>query len=630
MAGVITDSAIEEIKSRRDLGDVISSYGIQVRHSGSSLKACCPFHREKTPSFSINSAQGYYHCFGCGESGDAIKFVQKQEGLPFADAVKKLASMCGVEITEEEDPQAGRRKRLYAVLADVADFYRRCLVQMKSAQIARNYLKSRGLDEKTQEDFLIGFAPEGAGPMLKWAEKNGYNLQDLADAGIIKAPERAGDLGYHRFSGRLMFTVRDRQGRVVAFSGRQLIERKNSGKYVNSPDTMVFKKSNVLFCFDKAASNIVKSPHREVIVCEGQIDCIRLHTNGFPVAVASLGTAFTQEHVKMLSRVADSAALAFDDDAAGHKAAIRSAALLLEAGMPVRVVRLPDGDDPDSFIRKKGGDAFARLMDAAESVVSFQYRVESAKEKSPASLDAVSRISKAMLSTIAHCPNAVIKASMVDESAKLLSLPSAALSEELAKVKVAPAQSKHAQPDAGYSFLGNDAEDAIDDLAVDEVPSEIASAAIPPSKLEMSFMGFLSDIECDGPVYDAVFKYLPQEVFAHGFTRDFTAAWLQGEETFAGFSASLGDDRRKWYDAVLLGGLKEQACQLDTFEILQTYVRNLWSERLKAVRGEMDAGADDVATVATRIKLINASKTIMRVRWAKVKDMIEDFKKGVY
>ncbi|MBR4938673.1 MAG: DNA primase, partial [Kiritimatiellae bacterium] len=436
MAKGITEATVEEIKARIDLSELISSYGIAVKRAGSSVKACCPFHHEKTPSFHINEGKGFYHCFGCGESGDAIKFVRKMDGLTFVEAVTKLAEQCGVKIEEtKDDPAAGRRKRLLALMAELAQFYRRCLLKAKEAQSARDYLKERELDERVQEDFLIGYAPMGMAPMVKWAEKYKYTLEELEEAGVIKPPCGRGDAGYNRFGGRLMFSIRDKQGRVVAFSGRQLVANKNSGKYVNSPETPIFRKSNVLFGFDRAAGNITKSAHCEAIVCEGQIDTIRLHACGFPVAVASQGTAFTEEHVALLKKVADQVVLVFDDDAAGRKATVRTARLFLAAEMPVRVVSLPEGDDPDSFLRKHPAEDFRKLLDNAESIMSFQVRAERAKEQNPDSVDAMARVSKEVLATVAASGSAVIRAGMVAEAAKLMGLPLAALNEELEKVK---------------------------------------------------------------------------------------------------------------------------------------------------------------------------------------------------
>ena len=228
MAVELNEATIEELKARTDLGELIASYGVSLRRSGSGVTACCPFHNEKTPSFHVNVSKGFYHCFGCGESGDAIKFVQKYEGLSFMDAVKKLAAMCGMEIKSRENPEAGRSKRLYALMADLAAFYHRCLAKTKEAAIAREYLERRRLGAEAQEDFLIGYAPAGAAIVMKWAEKHGYTPEEMAAAGVVKLPERRGGSFYHRFAGRLMFTVRDRQGRVVAFSGRQLVEDKRS------------------------------------------------------------------------------------------------------------------------------------------------------------------------------------------------------------------------------------------------------------------------------------------------------------------------------------------------------------------------------------------------------------------
>ena len=198
MSQGITEATIEEIKLRTDLAELISSYGVDVRHAGSTLKACCPFHNEKTPSFNINQTKGFYHCFGCDESGDAIKFVQKMEGLSFVEAVKKLAARCGIEITERVDPDAGKRKRLYALMAELAQFYHRCLLKTKEAQIARDYLAKRNLNDEAQEEFLIGYAPNGMPTISKWAEKYGFTLEELGAAGVIKPPDRPGDGGYHR------------------------------------------------------------------------------------------------------------------------------------------------------------------------------------------------------------------------------------------------------------------------------------------------------------------------------------------------------------------------------------------------------------------------------------------------
>ena len=628
----ITESVLEEIKARIDLADLVSSYGIQVKHAGGSAKACCPFHHEKTPSFNINSAKGFYHCFGCGESGDAIKFVQKQEGLTFVEAVKKLAEQCGVKIEETEDPNAGQRKRLYALMAELAAFYRRCLLQAKEGELARNYLKDRALDGAVAEDWSIGYAPNGVANILRWAEKYKYTPEELEAAGVIKAPTRPGDSGYHRFAGRLMFPVRDKQGRVVAFSGRQLVAQKNSGKYVNSPETLIFKKSNVLFGFDRASRAIGKDSHCEVIVCEGQIDCIRLHSSGFANAVAGQGTAFTDEHVRMLKRVASQAVLVYDDDAAGHKATIRSAGMLLAAEIPVRVVSLPDGDDPDSFLRTKGAEQFRALLEKGESIISFQCRVERAKERDPASIDAVARVSKAVLATIAACSSAVLRASMVGEASKLLGLPSAALTEELEAVrKKMAATSRHPTPAAQESPVDEDDVDSqLSTLNIQlSTPSAADAAEVaPPPPREMAFMQFLMANERDKTLDGMIGDFLPREVFAHGFTWRFVETWrmeaASGEDAFAAFAASLAGQERAWLDAVLVEVGKTQSSTLSATDIMQDFVRSFWEAHLKQVRGTLPAVGDDEAN-KERMKITMDLKRLRQARWAVVKDMIRDF-----
>jgi len=628
----ITESVIEEIKARIDIAELVASYGIQVKHAGGSAKACCPFHHEKTPSFNINSAKGFYHCFGCGESGDAIKFVQKQEGLTFVEAVKKLAEQCGVKIEETEDPNAGQRKRLYALMAELAAFYRRCLLQAKEGELARNYLKDRALDGSVAEDWGIGYAPNGVANILRWAEKYKYTPEELEAAGVIKAPSRPGDSGYHRFAGRLMFPVRDKQGRVVAFSGRQLIAQKNSGKYVNSPETLIFKKSNVLFGFDRASRAIGKDSHCEVIVCEGQIDCIRLHSSGFANAVAGQGTAFTDEHVRMLKRVASQAVLVYDDDAAGHKATIRSAGMLLAAEIPVRVVSLPDGDDPDSFLRTKGAEAFRALLEKGESIISFQCRVERAKERDPASIDAVARVSKAVLATIAACSSAVLRASMVGEASKLLGLPSAALTEELEAVrKKMAAIPRHPAPAVQESPVDEDDGDSQLSTLNSQLstPSAADAAEVaPPPPREMAFMQFLMANERDKTLDGMIGDFLPREVFAHAFTWRFVETWrmeaANGEDSFAAFAASLAGQESALLDAVLIEVGKTQSSTLSATDIMQDFVRSFWEAHLKQVRGTLPAVGDSEAN-KERMKITMDLKRLRQARWAVVKDMIRDF-----
>lgn len=627
MAVTVPASVIEEIKDRTSLSDLISSYGIAVRIAGGSKKACCPFHHEKTPSFNINDDKGYYHCFGCGESGDAIKFVEKMDGVDFIEAVKKLAQLSGVEIKEREDPEAGRRRRLLTLLAEVAEFYHRCLLQIKEAAIAREYLRSRDLDEKVQEDYQIGYAPAGIGNMLIWAKRRGYSEEELQEAGLTKMPSRPGDRGYHRFGGRLMFSITDKSGRVVGFSGRQLVESKNSGKYVNSPETAVFKKSNVLYGFDKAMPAIARSPNREVIVCEGQIDCIRMQTSGFANTVAGQGTAFTAEHVRMLKRVADQVALVYDDDGAGRKATIKSARLCLAAELPVRVVSLPGGDDPDSFLRTHPAEDFRSMLESAESIMSFQVRVERAKERDPGSVDAVNRIVREVISTIAVCPGAVMRTTMVREAAKLLGLPTEALLEELSKVKTQPVKIPEDPVVEEALKIPQEPDDP-------PITGEDAAAAATPPGLEMALCEFLMANEAgeETNILDGIIgEFLPPEAFAHGFTRDFISAWRRrislGEDAIAAFGQGLSPRESAWFASILSGQEKAAGCSQRPVEVLEDFVRLVWAERLKRMRGELPAVGHAEADMK-RMKISMDLKRLNSVKWGTVKDMVREWIKG--
>ena len=635
MAGGITESTIEEIKLRTSLADLISSYGIAVKQVGGSRKACCPFHHEKTPSFHINESKGFYHCFGCGESGDAIKFVQKYEGLSFIEAVKKLADQCGIKIEETaEDPNASKRSRLYALLSELAQFYHRCLLKTKEAQIARDYLTSRELSLEVQESYLIGYAPSGVATILKWAEKYSFSPQELEDAGIIKVGNRPGDLGYHRFGGRLMFSIRDRQGRVVGFSGRQLVASKNSGKYVNSPETEVFKKSKVLYGFDKAAGEIAKTPNREAIVCEGQIDCIRLQTSGFPNSVAGQGTAFTEEHVKMLSKVSDQIALVYDDDPAGHKATIKSARLCLAAGLPVRVVSLPGGDDPDSFLRTHTSQDFAKLLSNAQSIMSFQVRAARENEERPDSIDAIARITRELLNTVVQCPNAVLRAAMVDEAAGILGLPATALASEMGKIeseiRLKPATLSQ-RPSAPID-ANEEKEELKPSSPPEEIPGFDASKVEPPSPRELAFCSFLLANEYDSAVGEAIEKSLPNAALSHDFTARFVETWREefssGNDLFGEFSQNLSPYERPCFDKIVSGSSKSDASELNADDIAKEFIRTLWIAALKRERGKLPANGDSASDIR-RLQISTDLKRLSNASWSEVEEFITRHTKGV-
>ena len=598
----IPDSTIEEIKARTDLADLMSSYGVELKRSGSSYMACCPFHHEKTPSFSVQPDKGFYHCFGCGKSGDAIRFVQEQEGLTFIEAVKKLAQRAGVEIQERDDPQAGMRKRLYELHAELAAFYRRCLLKTREAEKARAYLAERKIPDDVAERFQIGYAPAGAANMMKWAAKYGFTADEMDAAGVVLKPRSPGESGYHRFGGRLVFTIRDRAGRAVAFSCRTLEKDKSKmrgGKYVNSPETLIFKKSNILYALDAAAPNIAKAPGRQAIVCEGQIDVIRCHMCGFPVAVAGQGTAFTKEHVALLKRVADSVVLVYDDDGAGHKAAVRTGGEFLAAEVPVRVATLPEGHDPDSMLLERGPEDFRKCLDAAESITAYQVRTMRAAERNPDSIDAVKRVSRAALETISLCPSAVLRASLMQEAAQLMNLPVSALetdfekAAEAAREKAASRAAREQQVEIPRHVDEPQASGTEVSVAGPEQDVD-ASAPVnnPPSPLEMEMCQFLFEHERDrslAPLLD----YMPPAVLSHGFTRGFVDAWRRqletGEDELAAFSKTLGRTESGWFSNIVFSDKTTDMGDRDAAALFRDFLRSLWITAVRRRIGEMPA-----------------------------------------
>lgn len=374
----ISQETKEQILAATDIVDVIGSY-IEVKRAGPSYKALCPFHNEKSPSFNINPQRQFYHCFGCKKSGDAITFVREYENLTFIDAVKKLAARAGITVTEEafdpkEDNARRQRGRQLDLHRETSEFLHKLLFT-REATHARDYLKSRGFGKEMAERWQIGWMPDDPDVFLKWARGKDYKRGEWIDSGIFVAKERGGI--YVRFLGRLMIPIRNEHGDVIAFTARQLREDPKSGKYINSPETILFKKSNVLFALERARKAILNE--NAVVICEGQLDVISCHEQGIEHVVGTQGTAITPSHARLLRRYAKNAIVCFDADKAGILATEKAFRVLSEEGIPVRVARMPAGEDPDSFVRKNGADAFRELQ--ANAVNFFDFKIDRANSE---------------------------------------------------------------------------------------------------------------------------------------------------------------------------------------------------------------------------------------------------------
>jgi DNA primase len=420
---------IDEIRARVDIVDLIGSY-ITLKRAGSGYKALCPFHREKTPSFTVNPARQIYHCFGCGAGGDVFKFVMQYENVEFMDAVRLLAQRAGVslQLTDADRDAVARKDLLYKAHEEAARFYHEVLLRDQCAEAARAYLRERQIGPDAIEQFGLGFAPGGFDVMERFAEKRGLSIEHLEAAGLIARNESG--RRYDRFRERLMFPIRDLSGRVIAFSGRILGKDERAAKYLNSPETPLFRKSRTLYAMDRARHSILES--RCCLLCEGQIDVIRCHLAGFTNAVAALGTAITNEHAAVIKRHADRVILLLDADSAGRNSALRSAEIFLEADLSVSVASLPTGEDPDSLIVKRGAEALRSVLENTRSVVAFQVDTLAASEDITSDAG-LRRIASSVLATIRHSSSKIQRARMLRELSTRVGIPEHHLQEELAR-----------------------------------------------------------------------------------------------------------------------------------------------------------------------------------------------------
>ncbi len=365
--GLIADDIINQIKDRVDIADIVSHH-VSLTKAGQNLKGLCPFHHEKSPSFTVSPSRQIFHCFGCGAGGNVFTFLTRITGASFPEVVRDLGRKVGVEIAESpsDHRQSAQARRLEQVNQAAAVCFRRNLEDPRVGEVARAYLQGRGIAGETIAQFGIGLAPPEWDTLTKTLAAQGFTWQELLAAGVVTAREH-GSGYFDKFRGRVIFPITDLRKRVVGFGGRVLGD--GHPKYLNSPDTPLFKKGQTLFAFDQARDAIGRT--KTAIVVEGYFDAIALHQAGVANTVATLGTALTPEHVQVLRRFASNIVLLFDPDAAGVRAALRGLDLFVNSGLGVKVMTLPAGDDPDTYIRKAGAEAFARLEASAPSLLDY-------------------------------------------------------------------------------------------------------------------------------------------------------------------------------------------------------------------------------------------------------------------
>ena len=359
----------EQVRSTADMVEIISGY-VPLKKKGQNYWGCCPFHGEKTPSFSVNPGKSMFYCFGCHEGGDIFKFIMKIENCSFMDALKLLAGRYGIPIPEKQKTAAEiarekQRDSIYSANELASKFFQACLTKTAYGEPALAYLAGRGIGKEIIAGFGIGYALNNFTALVSSLAKRGCQPQVLEAAGLAA---RGRDGYYDKFRNRVIIPIRDARGRIVGFGGRVLDN--STPKYLNTAETQWFNKRRLLFGLDIALKAIRKSGR--AVVVEGYMDAISLHAAGFDNVVASMGTAFSQEQAKLLQRLADEVIFCYDSDSAGRKASVRAVSIAREAGLKVRIAGVPDGKDPDEYVRQHGSAAFAQVLAAAQNGIDFQ------------------------------------------------------------------------------------------------------------------------------------------------------------------------------------------------------------------------------------------------------------------
>ncbi len=437
--GRIADDKIDEIRDRSDIVEVVSSY-LPLKRSGVNHQGLCPFHQEKSPSFNVNSARQIFHCFGCGVGGNVFSFVMRMEGLSFPEAVRRLGEKVGIDVEAEavsptEVRRREERERLLQINEVAGAFYHQVLLEEDSAMSARRYLRQRGYEGETVRTFHLGFAPEGRGTLEKHLAEKKFSNDDVRQSGLVR-PDKQDKGHYELFRNRLLFPIHDLQGRIVAFGGRVLDN--SLPKYINSPETAVYHKSQTLYGLYQARDAM---RHKgEALVVEGYFDVLALHRAGFAAAVATCGTALTADHARLLKRYADKILLIFDEDAAGRKATFRAMDALLPVGLAVSVVGMPAGEDPDSLLKAQGEAGFRRCLDAARPVL--EVFIEDQLRINDQSVEGRARAAEQALERIRRLPGDLERSLYLQLLADLTSLDLGLLKSKVSGGSVAQSQTR--------------------------------------------------------------------------------------------------------------------------------------------------------------------------------------------
>ncbi len=431
----IPSETIEQIAAANDIVEVIGSY-FPLRRAGANFKALCPFHQEKTPSFLVSPSRQTFHCFGCGAGGSVFRFVMDYEHIDFPSAVRKLAARVGITVVEkrgavDEDRQHEARRTLLKLHAEAAEWFHENLIKREVGEPARKYLKQRGITAEIAKRWQLGYAPDEWEAFGSWARERAYDVRGLIASGLVKTKDEndsphpqtsnlKSQKSYDRFRGRIIFPICNDVGEVIAFSGRLLKDEEGAAKYLNSPETPLFRKTSVLFGLDKSKRALIET--NCAIVCEGQLDLISLFEAGITNVVAPQGTAFTENQARILKRYVDEVVLCFDSDAAGTKAAERSLEALLQNDLIVRVAEMPAGEDPDSLVRREGKEEFEKRIGAARDFFDYWIDHEIAAVDLH-SLGAKVQVARRLAEIISRVHDPLLRGEAINKASARLAVP---------------------------------------------------------------------------------------------------------------------------------------------------------------------------------------------------------------
>ncbi len=428
------DQIKDQVRFANDIVDVISQV-VPLKRSGKNFKACCPFHQEKSPSFMVHPEKQIFRCFGCGAGGDVFSFVMRHENLNFPEVLRMLAERAGITLpalsSAERRDQSNESEQLYDIYREAANYYHANFLHPAKGRLAREYFFKRGYDEAVAKEFKIGWSEEGWQGLFEFLSKKGFQDTLLLKSGLVHRSPK-GTL-YDAFRARLLFPIASLQGKVVAFGGRILGPSKDGPKYLNSPESSIFHKRRELFGL-YLAKKFIPEDRSQILVTEGYFDFLRLYHQGFKNVVATLGTALTDDHVQLIRRFADEAVVIYDGDKAGEAASLRGLEVFLEGDLSVKLVKMPEGFDPDDLLLKKGPEEFKRLLDQAQDFFDYKLGILLQKHNRWDTLG-LKKITEDLLETLAKVKSPVMIDRYLNRLASSLGVEAVSLRQELQKIK---------------------------------------------------------------------------------------------------------------------------------------------------------------------------------------------------